>query len=83
MASNDTSKKPGSDEVQGEGDYKAARRYDQAASEFAKSGQVDDAAREAAPDSTAEAEELRRAEREGLAHSKGEDRGAPKGPAKP
>ncbi len=64
---------PTSGEVQGEGDYKAARRYDKAAQEFAESGKVDDAAREAAPDDARQAEELKRAEREGLSHAKGED----------
>jgi hypothetical protein len=37
--------------VQGEGDYDAARRYDKAAQDFAKSGKVDQAARDAAPES--------------------------------
>ena len=63
----------GRDRVQGEGDYDAARRYDKAAREFAESGQVDEAAREARPDSAEQAEELRRAEREGQSHAKGED----------
>src|SRR6185295_18593944 len=35
--------------MQGEGNYTAGRRYDKAQHEFVKSGQVDDAAREAAP----------------------------------
>ncbi len=59
--------------VQGEGDYEAARRYDKAAHEFAESGKVDDAARDARPKTPEEAEELSRAERAGKAHSKGED----------
>ena len=61
------------DQVQGEGDYEAARRYDKAAREFAESGKVDDAARDAGPRSAEEADELRRAEREGKSHAKGED----------
>lgn len=65
-----TSKK---DEVQGEGDYDAARRYDKAAREFAESGKVEEAARNAKPTSAEEADELRRAEREGKSHAKGED----------
>lgn len=60
----------------GEGDYNAARRYDEAAQEFAKSGKVDEAARKAEPASPAENAELLDAEREGLSHSKGEDRAA-------
>jgi hypothetical protein len=64
---------PKDKDLQGEGNYDATRRYDKAAKEFAESGQVDEAARAARPDSAEEAEELRRAEREGLSHSKGED----------
>jgi len=59
--------------VQGEGDYDAARRYDKAAHEFAESGKVEEAARDARPKTPEEAEELSRAERAGKAHSKGED----------
>ena len=61
------------DKVQGEGDYDAARRYDKAAREFAEAGKVEEAARDAKPASPEEADELRRAEREGKAHAKGED----------
>lgn len=59
--------------VQGEGDYEAARRYDKAAHEFAESGKVEEAARDARPKTPEEAEALSRAERAGKAHSKGED----------
>ena len=59
--------------VQGEGDYNAARRYDKAAREFAESGKVEDAARDAKPTSADEADALRRAENEGKSHAKGED----------
>ena len=62
-----------SDEVQGEGDYKAGRRYDKAAKDFAESGKVEPAARDAAPDSAAEADELKKAEEIGKARAKGED----------
>ena len=61
------------DRVQGEGDYDAARRYDKAAREFAESGKVEEAARDARPTSPQEADELARAEREGKSHAKGED----------
>ncbi len=61
-----------SDGVQGEGDYAAGRRYDQAAREFAESGKVEPAAHDAAPTSDEEAAELERAENEGKSHSKGE-----------
>jgi len=63
---------PKDKDLQGEGNYDATRRYDKAAKEFAESGKVDEAARAARPDSAEEAEELRRAEREGQSHSKGE-----------
>ena len=62
------------DPVQGEGgDYDAARRYDKAARGFAESGRVEEAARDAKPTSTREAHDLRRAERKGMSHSKGQD----------
>jgi hypothetical protein len=63
---------PQNDEVQGEGDYDAGRRYDKAAREFAESGKVEPAAHDAAPHDAREAEELARAEAEGKSHSKGE-----------
>ena len=66
-------RQPADSEVQGEGDYNAARRYDKAAREFAESGKVDEAAREARPTSPEQADELNRAEREGKSHAKGED----------
>ncbi len=62
------------DDVQGEGDYEAARRYDKAARDFAESGKVEPAAHEAAPGSAAEAEEMKRAEEIGKSHAKGEDK---------
>lgn len=65
-------KESGKNNVQGEGDYDAARRYDKAAKEFAESGKVEPAARDAAPQTAAEAEELKRAEEAGKSHSKGE-----------
>ena len=74
---------PGKDEVQGEGDYEAGRRYDKATREFAESGRVEPAARDAAPDDASEAEELERAEAEGKSHSKGEDPLLRGGNAKP
>ena len=60
-------------EVQGEGDYKSARRYNERTTEFARRSDVEGAAREAAPDSTAEASELEDAERAGRARAKEED----------
>lgn len=62
-----------SGKVQGEGDYEAARRYDKAAHDFAESGKVEGAARDASPRTPAEEEALLRAERAGRSRSKGED----------
>ena len=62
-------------DIQGEGNYDATRRYDKAATDFAKSGKVDEAARAAQPRDPKEAEQLRRAEQAGRSHSKGEDDG--------
>ncbi|HEV7574821.1 MAG TPA: hypothetical protein VGO85_02150 [Caldimonas sp.] len=64
---------PNKDEVQGEGDYEAGRRYDKASREFAQSGRVEPAARDAAPHDAGEAEDMERAEDVGKSHAKGED----------
>ena len=56
--------------LQGEGNYTAGRRYDKAQEQFAKSGQVDDAARRAAPESEEEREALKKAEEEGRRHAR-------------
>jgi len=64
---------PRNDEVQGEGDYNAARRYDEATREFVESGKVQPAAHDAAPGSAEEAEEMKQAEEIGKSRSKGED----------
>ena len=60
-------------EVQGEGNYKAAEEYDEAQSKFVKSGKVESAARDAEPKTKEEAEEMQRAEEAGRKHAKGED----------
>ena len=65
--------------IQGEGDYEAARRYDEGAASFAKSGSVDQAAKDAKPRSKAEQQEMEKAEREGRSHAKGEDPALKKG----
>jgi len=56
--------------IQGEGDYEAARRYRAGAERYAHTADVRRAAREAAPHSEAEAEELERAEAVGRARGK-------------
>jgi hypothetical protein len=72
---------PKSPDIQGEGNYDATRRYDQAATDFVKSGKVDQAARDARPKSEAEAEAMKKAEEEGKSHAKGEDPALRKGGA--
>lgn len=69
--------------LQGEGNYVAGRRYDEAQREFVESGRVDDAARRAPPQNTREAEEMEAAEQEGRSHAKGEDPALPGGTGKP
>ncbi|MDB6090662.1 MAG: hypothetical protein JWN85_3446 [Gammaproteobacteria bacterium] len=61
--------------VQGEGDYEAARRYRKEVKEFVDKADIDKAAHEAAPKSSAEQSEMEAAERIGRSHSKaGEER---------
>lgn len=65
--------KPKSDEVQGEGDYKAARRYNEATREFVNEEDVAEAARDAEPRSASEEQQLKRAEQAGRQRAKDED----------
>ena len=57
----------------GEGNYQAAKDYGKRVRSFVRSGQVDQAAEEAAPRDSTEARELAEAERQGRKRSKGED----------
>jgi hypothetical protein len=60
---------------EGEGNKTAAREYNRETTEFTKSGQVEGKAGEAKQAvEGAEADKLRKAEREGKSHSHGEDR---------
>jgi hypothetical protein len=59
--------------VQGEGDYKSAKKFDDQEAAFVKSGRVDQAARDAEPKSQREADEMSKAEEAGKRRSKGED----------
>jgi hypothetical protein len=61
------------DKIHGEGNYKAAKEFDDAEKAFVKSGRVDAAAKNAAPKSKAEAAALERAEAKARSRSKGED----------
>jgi hypothetical protein len=56
--------------VQGEGDYEAARRYREDVKEFVDKSDIDKAAHEAAPKSPDEQREMDEAERVGKSHSK-------------
>ncbi len=70
------------DAVQGEGDYKSAETYGKSVRSFVQSGKVDEAANKAKPATPQEQEELLKAERAGRSHSKGEDPGSPRAPAR-
>jgi hypothetical protein len=61
------------DQVQGEGDYEAARRYRDGVNEFLAHADVEDIAHKAAPDSPLEARELALAAEKGQLRSKGDD----------
>lgn len=66
-------RQPGVDDdapLQGEGNYDAARRHRKSVEQFVQSGQVEQAARDAEPDSTAEQRDMQQAEDEGKSHAK-------------
>ena len=67
------------DGVQGEGNYVAAREFNDAERKFVASGMVDAAARAAAPRSEAERQEMLAAEAEGKRRAKEEDPALTKG----
>ena len=60
----------GDEELQGEGDYRAARRYRAAAERYAHSGDAPRAARAAAPHDAEEAADMAEAEAEGRARAR-------------
>lgn len=64
---------PNDDEVQGEGDYRSAREFNELEHSFVESGKVDSAARAAAPKSETEEREMLDAEQKGKRRSRGED----------
>ena len=70
------------DAVQGEGDYKSAETYGKSVRSFVQSGKVDDAASKASPTTPQEQQELFKAERAGMSHSKGEDPVSRRAPAR-
>jgi hypothetical protein len=56
--------------MQGEGNYTAARRHRDAVEHFVQSGQVEEAARDAAPQDPTEERELQQAEEAGRARAR-------------
>jgi len=56
--------------IQGEGDYESARRYRKDVEQFVAENDTEELAREAAPHSAEEADEMLDAEREGRSRSK-------------
>jgi hypothetical protein len=60
--------------LQGEGDYEAARRYDEKLRDHVKNHDIEREARDAEPSGEAEARELERAEEKGKRRAKEEDR---------
>ena len=60
-------------DVQGEGDYKAARRYNEATREYVKGEDVAEAARDAEPQSAGEEQQMEHAEQAGRQRAKDED----------
>jgi len=56
--------------IQGEGNYDAARKFNDGEKAFVESGRVDQAAHDAAPKSAREAEDMARAEEAGKRRSK-------------
>jgi hypothetical protein len=64
----------GTDNVHGEGNYKATRDYNQGIAEHMKNHDVEREAREAAPKSEQEQREMDEAERKGRERAKGDGR---------
>lgn len=64
-------------ELQGEGNYTAAKEYDDATRDFVKSGKVEQAAREAQPKNAQEEREMLEAEEKGRSRAKSEGKTSP------
>lgn len=61
------------DNVKGEGNYKAAREFDEAERKFVQSGKLDEGIQNAAPKSEREKQEMERAEEQARRRAKEED----------
>jgi hypothetical protein len=71
-------KKDDRSDIQGEGDYRSAREFDQKERAFVRSHDTHKIAEDAAPQDANEAAELERAEREGKTHARPDpETGAP------
>ena len=73
-------KKPGEGKEYGEGNYKATRDYDEGVKEHMQHHDVEKEARDASPQSQAEARDMERAEEEGRSRAKGESKDKPENP---
>ena len=60
-------------QVQGEGNHASDREYTESVQSFVKSGKVNQAARDASPESREDEKDMQRAEEAAQSHSKGED----------
>ena len=67
----------------GEGNYEATRNYNERTKRFIESGQVEEAAENAAPHDAVEADEMREAEEIGKSRAKEEDATLRKGKPEP
>jgi hypothetical protein len=70
-------------ELQGEGNYDAAKEFNESERKFVESGKVERAAGQTAPKSDAEARELARAEEAGRERAKEEDPSVKRHPPHP
>lgn len=61
------------DKVEGEGSYTGSKDYNQRTKKFVESGKVENAARDAEPQSEEERHAMQKAERLGKERAKGED----------
>ncbi|HEX5476458.1 MAG TPA: hypothetical protein VFX09_01235 [Burkholderiales bacterium] len=59
--------------VEGEGSYSGTRDYNERTRKFMDAGRVEQAARDARPESGEQEESIRKAERKGRARARGED----------
>jgi hypothetical protein len=69
----DSKARPSDAKIQGEGDYEAARRYNEKTKEHAQSGDADQAAKDAEPASRGEQHDMEKAEEKGRERAKEED----------